>query len=117
MNERRVHRSTHPIEAAGLYLDAVALRGAHDALALADADGLLLAGTSRGPDVEALAAIAPLAVDAAPAPNDGLLGLVTRGAALQVWPVEVGPSSCYLAAVGGAARPTDLEADLNRILG
>ncbi|MCB9528973.1 MAG: hypothetical protein H6704_01125 [Myxococcales bacterium] len=112
-----MHRSTHPIEAAGLYLDAVASRGAHDALALADADGLLLAGTSRGPDVEALAAIAPLAAEAPPPPHDGLLGLVTRGAALQVWPLDVGPSSCYLAAVGGAARPAGLEADLNRILG
>lgn len=117
MNERRVHRSAHPIEAAGLYLDAVAQRGAHDALALADADGLLLAGTTRGPDVEALAAIAPLAADAQPACSEGLLGLVTRGAALQVWPFDVGPSSCYLAAVGGASKPHGLEADLNRILG
>jgi hypothetical protein len=112
--ERRRLRSENPEMAAELYLQSLASRGQHTTLALADPDGLLLAAT--GPiDAEAVAAVAPLA-DSGSAVVDGLLGLVTRGAPLHVWPVTVAGARCYLAAVGGAAAtPIDAEAALNRI--
>lgn len=112
--ERRQRRSENPEIAAELYLQALATRGQHTTVALADPDGLLLAAT--GPiDAEAVAAVAPLA-DTGSAVVDGLLGLVTRGAALHVWPLHVAGARCFLAAVGGeGATPPDAEKTLNRI--
>jgi hypothetical protein len=112
--ERRQARSENPEVAAGLFLRALASRGQHAALALADPDGLLLASAGTL-DVETVAAVAPLADQGSPL-VDGLLGLVTRGAALHVWPVMVSGARCFLAAVGGDARqPSEAERTLNRI--
>lgn len=117
MDERRVRRSTDRETAAHLYLDAAATRGAYAALAVVDTNGLLIAGASKGPDVEAVAAVAPLAAQGHPPPSDGLLGLVTRGAPLRVWHLRLADEPCYLAAVGGdPTAPSQAEATLNRIL-
>ena len=112
--ERRQRRSQQPQQAARYYLDAVARRGGHELLTLADPDGLLLASSESALDSEAVAAVAPLLQDAVDV--DGLLGLVTRGRPVEVTPVAVLGSPCYLAAVGGQA-PADAEAALNRIFG
>ncbi len=114
--ERRNRRSTHPLKAAAFYLDALASRRLHSAVALADSDGLLLAGSETNLDTEAIAAIAPLA-KGSPA-QDGLLDLVTRGQRVHIWPVEVyGGESLYVAAVGGPTSPPgDLHASMSRIL-
>ena len=112
--ERRQRRSADPTVAAVLFLQAVASRGRHASVALADHDGLLLAGAGVL-DAEAVAAVAPL-VDQGHSAADGLLGLVTRGAPLHVWPLDLAGARCYLAAVGGLeAPPADAEPTLNRI--
>ncbi len=114
--ERRQTRSDHPGEAARLYLDAVARRGAHRGMALADSDGLLVAGSTSELDIETMAAVAPIAVGSAGL-DDGLLSLVTRGQPLHVWDVELLGEPYYLAAVGGDRElPTQAHDDLRRIL-
>ncbi|MCB9545565.1 MAG: hypothetical protein H6706_06830 [Myxococcales bacterium] len=115
MNERRRERSEVPAEAARLYLQAAARRGGYRALGLADADGLLVVDNDPLVDMEAVAAIAPLANhhDA----ESGLLRLVTRGEPLRVWPMELDGDAYYLAAVGGTEKaPADAPAALARIL-
>jgi hypothetical protein len=115
--ERRQRRSDDPAQAIRFYLNALAQRRAHAGLALADADGLLIAGSEGSVDPEAMAAVAPLLADAAPAEQDGLLSLVTRGAPLNVWGVELEGQDCFLAAVGGTVgAPLEAGADLSRIL-
>lgn len=107
-------RSQNPTVAATLYLQALARRGQHTALALADQDGLLLAGT--GPlDTEAVAAMAPLS-QAGQSHAQALLQTIIRGGTLQIWPLELMGSRCYLAAVNGHSEcPSDAEHALNRI--
>lgn len=118
MEERRRQRSDHPTEAARLYLQAFARRNAHAAVALADADGLLVLGTPGEVDTEAVAAVAPLAAGSAGGRHDGLVDLVTRGRTLQVWGLELAGAPYFLAAVGGdAASAGDAPAALARILG
>ncbi len=111
--ERRQRRSEQPGQAAAYYLDAAARRMGCELLTLADADGLLLAESQSALDGEAVAAVAPL-LDLHPAKADGLLGLVTRGRAVHVTPVELQGTPCFLAAVG-AQPPTDAAGALNRI--
>ena len=113
--ERRARRSNQPLEAATYYLDALARRRLHAAVALADADGLLLAGSECSLDTEAIAAIAPLAQGSA---AGGLLDLVTRGQQVHVWPIEMpGAGELFVAAVGGPDdAPESLNADITRIL-
>lgn len=105
-----------PVEAARIYLETLRTRYGFAAVAIADADGLLVAGSSADVDTEAVAAIAPLAGGGGE-PPDGLLGLITRGRPLQVAPIRLGDVACYLACVGDGA-PTLPPADeaLNRIL-
>lgn len=115
--ERRRSRSNEPAEAARLYLERLADRRAHAALALADADGLLIAGTRGGLDVEALAAVAPLAAAEPGAAHGGLLDLVTRGRPLHVCGVDLDGTPCFLAAVGGEPpAPDETGPSLRRIL-
>jgi hypothetical protein len=115
--ERRQRRSEQPIEATGLYLEHLAARGAFSALALADADGLLIAGT-RGPvDAETVAAVAPLVAADPHADPGGLLRLVTRGQPLRLWDVDIDGVPCFLAGVGGdPTTATDAAASIRRIL-
>lgn len=106
--ERRVDRSDEPREAARLYLQAVGRRGAHSAVALADADGLLIADSPGAVvDTEAVAAVAPLAGHSLSHEPNGLLKLVTRGEPMHVWDVEIDGDVYFLAAVGGEAEAPD----------
>lgn len=115
--ERRKSRSERPAEAARLYLEQLAARQAFAAVALADADGLLIAGTRDRVQAEAVAAIAPLAATDPDGARGGLLDLVTRGQPLRVWGFDLEGTPCFLAAVGGAVvRPAEAEATLRRIL-
>jgi hypothetical protein len=115
MNERRNRRSEVAGVAATYYLEAVASRAGHEAVVLSDGDGLLLADTGGRAACEAMAAVAPLAGDAR-IDVDGLLGLVTRGRPLHVWPVEMQGERYYLAAVGGRPQaPKGAQVTLNRI--
>lgn len=114
--ERRSRRSDQPLQAAEFYLDALASRRLHTAVALADSDGLLLAGSKTALDTEAIAAIAPLTKgEFVP---EGLLNLVTRGQAVHVWPIRIyDGESLFVAAIGGPQTPpAQLRADLARIL-
>lgn len=114
MNDRRIQRSRVPTVAARLLLQAASRRGGHVALALVDHDGLLIADDDSALDLEAVAAITPLATNnSAP---DGLLGLVTRGEQLHVWDFELEGASYYLAAVGGTSScPSGTAEGLRRI--
>lgn len=117
MTERRRERSTTPAEAARLFLKAVAREQGHTALALADSDGLLIADNGPDLDTEAVAAVAPLAWGHRAGAASGLLGLVTRGAPLRVWDIEMEGRTYFLAAVGGAdKRPKGAARSLERIL-
>jgi hypothetical protein len=115
--ERRKRRSDRPIEATRLYLEHLAARGAFSALALADADGLLIAGTRGGVDAETVAAVAPLVAADPHADPGGLLRLVTRGQPLRIWDVDLDGAPCFLAGVGGdPAAAGDAAHALRRIL-
>ena len=114
--ERRIERSAQPAAAAQLYLRAFAERREHERVALADRDGLLVVATDNDVDTEAVAAIAPIFHDDG-GPRDGMLALMTRGAPLRVWDVDLDGEAFYLAAVGGdESMPAHTSADLARIL-
>ncbi len=114
--ERRMERSAQPNVAAQLYLKAFAQRRDHERVALADRDGLVVVATDNDLDTEAVAAIAPIYRQNTNA-QDGLLSLMTRGAPLRVWDVELDGEAYYLAAVGGdEGTPTHTGTDLTRIL-
>ncbi len=98
--ERRMNRSARPDVAARLYLKAFAERREHARVALADEAGILVVATDDDVDTEAVAAVAPL-VARDPKAHDGMLALMTRGAPLRVWDVELDGALYYLAAVGG----------------
>ena len=115
LQERRIQRSENPVQAAALFLAAASRRGEHQAMTLADLDGLVVANAPSDISAEALAAIAPFAVRG-PVMTDGLLELVTRGEPLRVWDVDVCGEPLYLAAVGGDVEsPADAQDALNRI--
>jgi len=83
---------------------------------LADGDGLLVVGSGQNVDVEAMAAVAPIAANDH-RPPEGMLGLMTRGEPLRVWDVELEGATYYLAAVGGeAGAPRDAGQRLTSIL-
>ena len=116
MKDRRTQRSTDPIEAAELYLNAAAQRRDYRALALADSAGDLVARAHSNIDARAIAAVAPYAQDD-PTVDSGLLSLVTRGQNLRVWDMTVSGEQYYLAAVGGSEMPPiEAERTLRRIL-
>lgn len=116
--ERRNRRSARPTEALSLYFDALARRAGWDAVALADDDGLMLAGHGRGIDPEGIAAVAPLASREEVHSPDGLLGLVTRGRPLRVWGVTLDGQTFHLVTVGDpGAPPADAWEAMARILG
>ncbi len=117
VGERRKHRSDRPMEATRLYLEQLADRGAFSALALADADGLMIAGTRGSVDAETVAAIAPLVAADPHADPGGLLRLVTRGQPLRIWDVDLGGVPCFLAGVGGdPSTANDAATSIRRIL-
>jgi predicted regulator of Ras-like GTPase activity (Roadblock/LC7/MglB family) len=93
--ERRGHRSDIRPEAMGLALAAAAARHGADAALLASEDGLLVAGSGAGLDLDVLAAFAPFAGSV-----DARLRAETRGRPLHVAPIRVGERRLLLASVG-----------------
>jgi hypothetical protein len=116
MNERRCNRSTDPIAAAHCLLASAAHTSGHIVLALVDQDGLLIADSGSDIDIEAVAAIAPLAAHGSLQPQD-FLALVTRGATLRVWDFQMQGHTYFLVGLGGgAACPSGVTPALLRIL-
>lgn len=116
--ERRQRRSEQPTVALAYFLESLARRESFEAVALADDDGLLLGGTGRTVDPEAMAAVAPVAARNVEHKPDGLLGLVTRGRPLRVWGVSLDGQSFHLVTIGeGRDLPQDTYTALGRILG
>ncbi|MEE2788702.1 MAG: hypothetical protein VX589_15295 [Myxococcota bacterium] len=116
MKDRRKCRSNNPIEAAEMYLNAAAQRRDYRALALANAEGSIVARAESPLDSRAIAAVAPFAENVHET-DVGLLHLVTRGQQLRVWDVTLSGNPHYLAAVGGSEQPpSEVERTLRRIL-
>lgn len=106
--ERRTRRSHDPLVALHYQLSAARRRGAVDTLVVADAAGLLVAGSGTWASCEELAAFAPLLAGDATVPD----GEVTRFAELKgevrIASVDVDGDAVLLCARGG--RPNDLDA-------
>lgn len=116
MNERRCNRSLDPIAAAHRLLASAAQTSGHTALALVDRDGLLIADSGSNLDIEAIAAIAPLAAKGTLQPH-GFLALVTRGAPLRVWDFQMQGHTYFLVGLGGDSTcPVGVTPALVRIL-
>lgn len=105
MMERRQHRSERAGEAVGLYLAALARRRGLKAVALADRDGLLVAGAGEG-DLEVLAALS-VAPERATAH--------WSGSAVHVRPVTARGQALRVASVG-ASTGDEVAGALSRIL-
>jgi hypothetical protein len=122
MDERRTHRSEIPGEAARLYLHAVAERRGLAALALANDDGLLIAGASRAEqplDLDWIAAVG--CVCALPGQRGRPLGAVvervTGGRTLASEEITLRGEKLYVTAVGGPLPPRkETAAAMERIL-
>jgi len=106
-SERRVQRSTNPIEALGCWLEATRRRAALASVALADASGLLLAGAGPARECDELAAWAPLLEASLPECPPSLQRVKLRGTDAYLCAARSAP----LAELREAARGCD------RILG
>ena len=118
-SERRVNRSEIPQIAVGLYLEAVAMRNSLKAVALANEDGLLVAGIGGGYNLDWLAALGPICATGrgANASIGTLVEDVTGGEDLFASAVDVGGYTMYLTSVGArVARQRDAAEALRRIL-
>jgi len=122
MHERRRHRSEDPGEAARLYLQAMAERGGLDAVTLANDDGLLIAGASRGEraiELEWIAAVGTVcALPGRRGPSLGsLVERVTGGRTLASTELVLRGEKLYLTAVGGSLPALrEITASVERIL-
>lgn len=105
--ERRVQRSTNPIEALGCWLEATRRRAQLVSVALADGSGLLLAGAGPARDCDELAAWAPL------------LGASLPDCPPSLQSVKLRSADVYLCAAGSAPAAELREAarGCDRILG
>jgi hypothetical protein len=118
-SERRKNRSEIPQEAMALYLASIAARNSLKALALANEDGLLVAGAGGGYNLEWLAALGPVCADGEP--SNGALGTlvedVTGGEDLYASAVKIGDQTLYLTSVGARLpRQKEAIATIRRIL-
>lgn len=117
--ERRKNRSDVPHEALVLYLTAVAQRSSLKALALANEDGFLVAGTGRGYDLEWLAAFGPVCAEGRGMSGslETLVENVTGGDDLYASAVKIGNATLYLTSVGARVpRQREAAEALGRIL-
>jgi hypothetical protein len=114
-SERRRHRSEVIPEAVSLYLEALAARCNASALALANEDGLLVAGTRGDYDLEGLAGLGatrPMLSSA-----EDLLDEVSRGEDVYSHEVCIRGETFYLASIGARVpKVRDAVSALDRIL-
>ncbi|MEZ4454917.1 MAG: hypothetical protein R3B09_36035 [Nannocystaceae bacterium] len=116
MNERRAERSTIPVEAADLYLKAIAERTGLHTVALASHHGLCLSGLGERRDH--LAAVAPKVAEEPASLPGSVLQPITGGESVQIWRVEVRGRPFYLAALGAPTHMFEEVQDaLDRIFG
>jgi hypothetical protein len=99
--ERRRKRSSYSSLALQYWLSSIASQQEVFALILADAAGLLVASSLRGPEAEELAAVAPLLAR----PDDSGLNVAERGdVPVVIHKVLFDQSSFFLCAVGDRGR-------------
>ena len=114
-NERRRHRSDVIPEAVSLYLEALAERCNASALALANEDGLLVAGTRGDYDLEGLAGLG--ATSPMRSTAEDLLDQVSGGQDVYSHEVTIGGETFYLASIGARVpKVRDAVSALSRIL-
>jgi hypothetical protein len=114
--ERRQCRSSSPGQAVGLYLQSVARRAGMRAIALADEQGLLVAGSGDDQVLEQLAAVGA-AREADAGPWRELLLEVAGDSVFKGYPLNIGGLCFCIAALGGADMPwCEIEDALGRIL-
>jgi hypothetical protein len=105
MHERRTNRSSTPQEAVHLFLQAIAARHGLEALALANEDGLLMAGAAADGtalDLDWIGAVGCVcAVRGRRGPSLGaLVERVTGGRHLEAAEIVVRGERLYLAGIG-----------------
>lgn len=114
--ERRQSRSSSAGEAAALYLASVARRAGMRAIALADEQGLLVAGSGDEQVCEQLAAVGA-AREADAGPWRELLLELAGDSVFSGYPLDIGGLCFCIAALGGTDLPwCELEDALGRIL-
>jgi hypothetical protein len=121
MHERRTKRSSVPQEAASLFLEAARDRAGLTALALANEDGLLIAGVQRAGDLDlewigALGCVCSIRGRRGPSLGS-LVERVTAGQMLESAEIVLRGERLYVTAVGGKLPPlAQLGAGIERIL-
>ena len=114
--DRRQQRSPIPDEAASLYLQSVAQRTGMRALAVADAQGLLIAGSGEASVLEQLAAVGA-AREADEGPWRELLMEISDDSEYTGFPLDIDGMCFCVAALGGTELPCgEIKEALNRIL-
>jgi hypothetical protein len=117
--DRRNHRSDLPHEAAAIYLQAIASAHGLFALAVANEDGLLVAGTGGSFHLPWLAALGSVCASrpARYPALDTLIHDVTGGRKLYATAFDVRGETFYLTSVGAPVpRKDDAAAAIGRIL-
>jgi hypothetical protein len=117
-SERRVNRSEIPQVAVGLFLEAIATRNGLKAVALANEDGLLVAGSGAGYNLDWLAALGPFcAGEKRTGSVETLIENVTGGEDFFASTVDLNGYTLYLTSVGArVARQKEAAETLCRIL-
>jgi hypothetical protein len=117
--DRRNNRSDHPHEAAAIYLQTVASSHGLFALAVANEDGLLVAGTGGSyhlPWLAALGSVCASRTTRYPA-LDTLIHDVTGGRNLHATAFDVRGETFYLTSIGAPVpQKDDAAAAIGRIL-
>lgn len=112
-NERRRRRSEMIQEAVRLYFEAVMERNRIKAMALANEDGLLVAGAGGGYDLEWLAVLGVVGHEGH---VDDMIQEVSRGEGVESWDVAICGRRLRVSAVGRGRHPSeDTSVALSRI--
>jgi hypothetical protein len=112
-NERRKKRSETIQEAVQLYFEAVMQRSRIKAMALANEDGLLVAGAGGGYDHEWLAVLGVVGHEGH---VDDMIQEISHGEGIESWDVAIHGRTLRVAAVGrGRVVSEDTSVALSRI--
>lgn len=114
-NERRRNRSDMVQEAVRLYLEAVVERSRIKAMALANEEGLLVAGAGKGYDHEWLAALGVITSESHRSRVQHLIVEVSGGEGISSWDVTVHGRKLRMSVVGTAPTAEDTSIALSRI--